>query len=99
LFLVVQKQVNICDVKDYDSRTPLHLAASQGALSTAEWLIASGVDLSAVDRFGRTPLMEALMNNHSTVAQLLLQVRLALWMIAAFSFLSRFVSFFSCFVV
>lgn len=71
----LQEGLNIRDVKDYDSRTPLHLAASEGAVSTAEWLIASGVDLSAVDRFGHTPLMEALINNHSLVAQLLLQVR------------------------
>lgn len=70
----MQQNLNIREVKDYDGRTLLHLAASEGAVSSAEWLVATGVDLSAVDRFGRTPLMEALINNHSPVAQLLLQV-------------------------
>ena len=75
----MQQQLNIREVKDYDNRTLLHLAASEGAVAAAEWLIASGVDISAVDRFGRTPLMEALVHNHSPVAQILLQVRFG-WM-------------------
>lgn len=70
----MQQNINVREVRDYDSRTLLHLAASEGSLAAAEWLIASDVHLSAVDRFGRTPLMEALINNHSPVAQLLLQV-------------------------
>lgn len=72
----MQQGLNIREVKDYDGRTPLHLAASEDSVSAAEWLMSMGVDMSAVDRFGRTPLMDALANNRSpAVAQLLLQVR------------------------
>jgi glutaminase len=71
----VQRGIDVREVCDYDFRTPLHLAASEGSLTTAEWLLARGVDASVVDRFGRTPLMEALQNSHTAVAQALLQVR------------------------
>jgi ankyrin repeat protein len=73
----MQCGVDMREVRDYDARTPLHLAASEGSLTTAEWLLARGVDASAVDRFGRTPMMEALQNSHTAVAQALLQVRSA----------------------
>jgi len=41
---------------DYDKRTPLHVAAAEGAYSVVEWLLSEGVELSPVDRHNRTPL-------------------------------------------
>ena len=41
---------------DYDKRTPLHLAASEGSYKVAEWLLEHDADVNALDRFKRTPL-------------------------------------------
>ena len=41
---------------DYDKRTPLHLAASEGSYKVAEWLLENKADVNALDRFKRTPL-------------------------------------------
>lgn len=43
---------------DYDLRTPLHLAASEGSLQAAQLLIENGADVNAVDRFGNSPLTD-----------------------------------------
>ena len=76
----VQNNLDITQVCDYDGRTPLHLAASEGALSTAEWLLAQSVNVDAVDRFGRTPLMDALMGEHAIIGQMLLKVCAAVFL-------------------
>jgi glutaminase len=47
----------------YDGRTALHLAASEGHAHVVEYLIAEGVNLSPVDRWGGTPLVDARRNN------------------------------------
>ena len=44
---------------DYDRRTPLHIAAAEGALPAVEALVAAGADVGAKDRWGFTPLDEA----------------------------------------
>ena len=50
--------VNI-NTPDYDQRTALHVAASEGHLTTVEWLITHGAKINVVDRFGGTPLSDA----------------------------------------
>eukprot|EP00892_Ulva_mutabilis_P012550 jgi/Ulvmu1/9668/UM055_0006.1 len=70
--IVQENDVDIRDVRDYDGRTPLHLAAAEGSVAATEWLLQQGVDPSAVDRFGRTPLMDALLGGRTPVAQTLL---------------------------
>jgi len=56
---------------DYDKRTPLHLAAAEGAFSVVQWLLRKGAHVNAVDRFKRTPLEDAVLGDHGQVAQLL----------------------------
>lgn len=44
--------------KDYDKRTPLHLAVCEGQFEAVKYLILHGADLLAKDRWGRCPLDE-----------------------------------------
>lgn len=57
---------------DYDKRTPLHLAASEGCYKVTEWLLSQGASVNAVDRFRRTPLEEAVRGDFAEVAKLLI---------------------------
>jgi Amt family ammonium transporter len=55
---------------DYDKRTPLHLAASENQVVIMEALAAAGaLDLNPHDRFGGTPLMDAIRQGHDRAAQ------------------------------
>ena len=56
---------------DYDKRTALHLAASEGHDKVVEYLLSSKADPSPIDRWGSTPLNDALKNVHELVAKLL----------------------------
>ena len=44
---------------DYDGRTPMHLAASEGCESALEFLLSSGCEPMPRDRWGNTPLDDA----------------------------------------
>lgn len=44
---------------DYDGRTPLHLACSEGKLASIRLLLAAGARLDCIDRWGLTPAEEA----------------------------------------
>lgn len=58
---------------DYDQRTPLHLACSEGFVEVAEILLVNGASYSVKDRMGRTPVDDALKNGHRGVLRLLCQ--------------------------
>ncbi|EIE26582.1 kinase-like protein [Coccomyxa subellipsoidea C-169] len=57
---------------DYDKRTPLHLAASEGCYKVTEWLIDQNAVVNCRDRFKRTPLEDAARGDHVEVTKLLL---------------------------
>ena len=61
---------------DYDGRTPLHLAAAEGQLAVAEYLVKRAADARPVnvnprDRWHGTPLDDAIVSGHEQVAALL----------------------------
>ncbi|TFK16016.1 toll-like receptor 3 [Platysternon megacephalum] len=57
--------------EDYDGRTPLHIASSEGNLQLVEYLLKYGTTVYAKDMFGATPLKYAVKFRHVQVIQLL----------------------------
>ncbi|KAM9842808.1 60 kDa lysophospholipase [Aulostomus maculatus] len=56
---------------DYDRRTPLHIAASEGHLQVVEYLLSVGVTVHAKDRNGDTALANAVRFKNKEVVMLL----------------------------
>lgn len=54
---------------DYDKRTALHLAASEGHLQVVQYLIDEGFfkEILIKDRWNNTPLDDAIRHNHKQV--------------------------------
>ncbi|CAI9110274.1 OLC1v1010268C1 [Oldenlandia corymbosa var. corymbosa] len=57
--------------KDYDERTPLHVAASQGFYIMAKILLDAGASVLSKDRWGNTPLDEARITRNKKMVSLL----------------------------
>nr|XP_060611129.1 60 kDa lysophospholipase [Anolis sagrei ordinatus] len=57
--------------EDYDGRTPLHVASSEGHVHLTEYLLKSGASVHAKDRYGATPLMNSIEFRHFEIIQLL----------------------------
>lgn len=47
------------NTKDYDNRTALHLAVSEGKDDIVKYLVLHGANVNTVDRFGNSPIDEA----------------------------------------
>lgn len=60
------------DSPDYDGRTCMHVAASFGNIEMVEFLIRRGVNMNHRDRWGGTPLSDAVREGHLKVVELLL---------------------------
>lgn len=58
------------DSRDADEATPLHFAASKGHVDVVTWLLDNGAKIVA-DKFGKTPLDDALDNGQHEVGPLL----------------------------
>lgn len=58
--------------KDYDSRTPLHLACGEGHTETVKVLLEAGADPNSEDRWSGVPLEDATLKGHKECEQLLL---------------------------
>ena len=57
--------------RDYDRRTALHVAASEGHLDVVKLLIAPGAKINRSDRWGGSPLDDAHRHRHLVVARYL----------------------------
>jgi glutaminase len=51
------------DFSDYDDRTALHIAAAEGHLELCKFLVRKNIDVNCLDKFGRTPIVDALLKN------------------------------------
>lgn len=60
---------------DYDGRTALHLAASEGTADAVQFLMERGADPSLVDRWGNTPLDDARRGQHEAIERMLARAR------------------------
>lgn len=67
---LVARSVDV-NLADYDGRTGLHLAASEGQADAVRFLIHLGADHQAVDRWGNTPIDDARRNGDRTTIELL----------------------------
>uniref|UniRef100_A0A4W5S1V9 asparaginase n=1 Tax=Hucho hucho TaxID=62062 RepID=A0A4W5S1V9_9TELE len=56
---------------DYDGRTPLHIASCEGHLRVVQYLLSQGATVYAKDRYGDTPLRNAVRFRHKEVVKLL----------------------------
>uniref|UniRef100_A0A0D9W5H6 Potassium channel n=1 Tax=Leersia perrieri TaxID=77586 RepID=A0A0D9W5H6_9ORYZ len=61
--------------RNYDQRTPLHIAAAEGLHLVASMLIESGADTQAKDRWGNTPLDEGRRCSSKPLVRILEQAR------------------------
>ena len=63
--------VRALDAGDYDRRTPMHLAASEGRLEAVTLMLSRGVIHSPVDRWEHTPLDDAMRHGHQRIVAVL----------------------------
>jgi ankyrin repeat protein len=57
--------------RDYDRRTGLHVASSEGHLDVVKYLISRGAKVNRTDRWGGSPLDDAHRHRHTEVAKYL----------------------------
>lgn len=68
---VLSDRPTLIAFRDYDSRSPLHIAASEGLVDICEFLIKKGARVNRSDRWGNFPLDDAFRQGHETVVDLL----------------------------
>jgi len=61
---LIAQDPSLASSKDKTGATPLHLAAKENHKDVAEFLLASGADVNAQDKYGFTPLDLALSSYH-----------------------------------
>jgi len=69
--LVFMSEQMLVNFRDYDRRTPLHIAASEGHLSICQFLINERAHINRSDRWGGSPLDDARRHRHVKCAEYL----------------------------
>ncbi|KAK7274871.1 hypothetical protein RIF29_15972 [Crotalaria pallida] len=68
---LLEEDPSLVKARDYDNRTPLHVASLHGWVEVAKTLIEFGADVNAQDRWKNTPLADAEGAKRSAVIELL----------------------------
>ncbi|KAK7400890.1 hypothetical protein VNO78_12199 [Psophocarpus tetragonolobus] len=68
---LLQEDPSLVKARDYDNRTPLHVASLHGWIDVAACLIEFGADVNAQDRWRNTPLADAEGAKKTNVIELL----------------------------
>eukprot|EP00013_Stygamoeba_regulata_P003847 CAMPEP_0177631926 /NCGR_PEP_ID=MMETSP0447-20121125/2012_1 /TAXON_ID=0 /ORGANISM="Stygamoeba regulata, Strain BSH-02190019" /LENGTH=376 /DNA_ID=CAMNT_0019133447 /DNA_START=9 /DNA_END=1140 /DNA_ORIENTATION=- len=63
--------MDMVNVFDYDKRTALHVASAMGHHEMVRFLLANGANVNSADRFGGTPIEDAVRHHHTDIADLL----------------------------
>lgn len=71
---MVKDMPSLVNFRDYDRRTPLHIAASEGHIEICQYLVRNGAMLNRSDRWGGSPLDDAHRHRHSHVMDYLRSV-------------------------
>lgn len=64
---MLQDRPDLVNFRDYDFRTPLHLAASEGHVDLCRFLVSRGARVNRSDRWGGSPLDDAHRHRHGDV--------------------------------
>ncbi|CAB9515120.1 Adenylate kinase [Seminavis robusta] len=62
---------SLVNFRDYDRRTPLHIAASEGHLEICQFLVEKGARINRSDRWGGSPLDDSHRQRHGDVIKFL----------------------------
>ncbi|KAJ1423678.1 Serine-threonine/tyrosine-protein kinase, catalytic domain [Sesbania bispinosa] len=68
---LLEEDPSLVNARDYDNRTPLHVASLHGWLDVAKCLIEFGADVNAQDRWKNTPLADAEGAKRTAIIELL----------------------------
>jgi ankyrin repeat protein len=70
---MIKDSPDLINARDREGRTPLHVAATEGQLSVAQFLLGSGADVQARNSVQATPLQLAANAGHKGLVELFLQ--------------------------
>lgn len=73
LLHILEDVPSMVNFRDYDRRTPLHIAASEGHLDLCQLLLQHGAKINRCDRWGGSPLDDAYRHRHAAVIEFLQQ--------------------------
>ncbi|KAJ3108160.1 hypothetical protein HDU97_002072 [Phlyctochytrium planicorne] len=68
LRIVAKEYETMVSMADYDGRTPLHIAASEHQVEAVKILLSHGANVHVRDRYGHSPLYDAVRSRHEDVA-------------------------------
>eukprot|EP00535_Pseudo-nitzschia_heimii_P008861 CAMPEP_0197187660 /NCGR_PEP_ID=MMETSP1423-20130617/16286_1 /TAXON_ID=476441 /ORGANISM="Pseudo-nitzschia heimii, Strain UNC1101" /LENGTH=604 /DNA_ID=CAMNT_0042639297 /DNA_START=8 /DNA_END=1819 /DNA_ORIENTATION=- len=68
---ILEKRPRFVDFRDYDRRTAMHVAASEGHLEIVKFLVRRGARINRSDRWGGSPLDDASRHRNKEVIQYL----------------------------